>query len=70
MRKDIPSYTCDNCGKDIPDQSKAIQSVRPDMDLHGVWMGDLQQYIWFKDEDFCSFECFIEWLNKQRSKLS
>lgn len=69
MRKITETQLCDQCGKKI-EAEKAIKSVRPDLDLHGIWMGDIQEHIWF-DEDlsWCSWACFIAWLDDKRKSF-
>ena len=67
MRKTIYRYYCDNCKNEIKGEKTAFTS--PDLDLHGLWCAEKQEYIWFKDESFCSFKCAMEWLKLQFENL-
>lgn len=71
MRTHVEIVKCDLCERVVEDTDKAIKSVRPNMDLHGIWMGDLNEYVWMDDDVlFCSFECFVKWLEKMRDKIA
>ena len=34
------------------------------VDVQGIWFGDVQEWLWFHDELFCSIECMFKFIDK------
>ena len=59
---------CLMCNKKVK-MSKAIVLPKGDLDLHGIWMGDLGKHVWFDGQVFCTFKCLVCWLKAARRQI-
>lgn len=61
----MSDYTaCEMCDKPMRKGEKYVLFPKGDLDLHGIWFGDVKSYLWFKDEKFCGADCMIEYVKK------
>jgi len=63
---------CPRCHKKLGEEHtdyKCIKLPKGDLDVHGIWCGDIGKHIWFDGEEFCSWRCFKDWLGAKYRKL-
>ena len=58
---------CDQCHdeiKTINNHDVYIELPKGDLVNHGIWFGHLEKHLWFNDEKFCSYGCFLKFIAK------
>jgi hypothetical protein len=64
---EITIEVCDRCRVEIKDVggngAPYIQFPHGDLDEHGVWFGDVGEWLWFAGEKFCSYQCMCEYMD-------
>jgi hypothetical protein len=58
---------CAMCNKKVGE--RYIKLPKGDLDMHGIWMGDLGKWGWFDDQVFCKFGCMVRWLRAVRQQI-
>ena len=59
---EITMIKCDECLKIIPKPDMAIHLEKGDLDVHGIWFGDVKRWLWFDSEYFCSLNCLLKYI--------
>lgn len=68
MQKTVIVTVCNQCGKEDKEDAPYICLPKGDLDLPGIWFGDIKKHLWFENQHFCSLNCFLEYIKAWHKK--
>ena len=62
----ITTYQCNQCGTLCPEDRIQLEAAAVEYTAgQGIYFGDIAFTLNFDDEDFCSIECLVCWIQDQ-----